>query len=133
MANLELSAPAKSTALDFLRESTQGMAAPFSQAIKLVEHTRIAGLSHHGDAEDLNMGLALGTRLELRRDPTNKLDPWTILILDPDGRLVGYVPADVNEVLSRLMDAGKLLYATLSEKVETDTWLKLYAEVYLDD
>lgn len=133
MANLQLSAPAKSTALDFLRESGQEMAAPFSQPIKLAERIRIAGLSHHGDAEDLNMALAYGTKLELRRDPTNKLDPWTILMLDPDGRLVGYVPADVNEVLSRLMDAGKLLYATLSEKVETDTWLKLYAEVYLDD
>ena len=133
MSNQELSAPIRSAALDFLRDPAFGMSAPFSQAILLAEHARIAGMSHHGEAVDLDAQLEIGTRLQLRREAANKLDPWTIRILAPSGRQVGFMPADVNEVLARLMDAGKRLYAVIDETDETDTWLKIYVKVFLDD
>ena len=133
MSEQQLSAPIRSAALDFLRDPSFGMSAPFSQAVLLAEHARIAGMSHHGEAVDLDAQLEVGTRLELRRDPTSTLDPWTIRILAPGGRQVGFMPADINEVLARLMDAGKRLYAVVDETDETDTWLKIYVKVFLDD
>ena len=44
------------------------------------------------------------------------------------------LPKDVkNEVLSKLMDAGKLLFGRLDEKNWVDDWLKLDVQVYLRD
>ena len=56
-----------------------------------------------------------------------------ILILTEDGRKLGYVPQEKNEVLSNLMDAGKLLFGRLNEKTWVDDWLKLDVQVYLRD
>ena len=46
---------------------------------------------------------------------------------------LGYIPQEKNEVLSNLMDAGKLLFGKLNEKTWVDNWLKLDVQVYLRD
>ena len=50
-----------------------------------------------------------------------------------DGKELGYVPQEKNELLSNLMDAGKLLFGKLNEKTWVDNWLKLDVQVYLRD
>ena len=50
-----------------------------------------------------------------------------------NGQKLGYVPQEKNEVLSNLMDAGKLLFGKLNEKTWVDNWLKLDVQVYLRD
>lgn len=131
--NLQLSAPVKSAALGQLREPGMGLSAPFSQHVLVVDRARIAGTAHHGDSEDVLRALEIGEKLKLMREPTNRHDPWTIRILAASGRTLGFLPADINEILSRLMDAGKHIYAKVIEKDDTGTWLRIYVEVYLDD
>lgn len=130
---MQLSAPIRTAALGQLRDSSIGISAPFAQDVLIVERARIVGTSHHGDSEDVMAALELGTQLTLQRDPSNRHDEWAIRILAPSGRMLGYIPADVNEILSRLMDAGKRLFAKVRDKDESDTWIKVYVEVYLDD
>ena len=69
----------------------------------------------------------------LKREPKNKNDDKAILILTEDGQKLGYVPKEKNEVLSNLMDAGKLLFGRLDEKSWMGTWLRLDIQVFLRD
>ena len=46
---------------------------------------------------------------------------------------VGYIPKEKNEVLARLMDAGKQFYATISANEMEGNWLKLEIKVILKD
>ena len=69
----------------------------------------------------------------LKRETKNKNDDKAILILTEDGQKLGYVPKEKNEVLSNLMDAGKLLFGRLDKKTWVDTWLKLDIQVFLRD
>ena len=69
----------------------------------------------------------------LKREPKNKNDDKAILILTEDGQKLGYVPKEKNEVLSNLMDAGKLLFGRLDEKSWMGPWLRLDIQVYLRD
>lgn len=47
--------------------------------------------------------------------------------------LLRYVPRNKNEILSRLMDAGKLLYSTVYGKEKIGNWLKITIQIYLAD
>jgi hypothetical protein len=64
---------------------------------------------------------------------SNPHDQLAIVVKDPRGRKIGYVPRGKNEVLARLMDAGKLVFGTLAEKEFVGKWLKMTMQVYLDD
>ena len=57
----------------------------------------------------------------------------TFLDLEDIEPKLGYVSQEKNEVLSNLMDAGKLLFGKLNEKTWVDNWLKLDVQVYLRD
>ena len=57
----------------------------------------------------------MGDRLNLVREPHNEYDNLAILVNDPKGRKLGYVPRRGNAAPARLMDAGKLLYAIIDD------------------
>ena len=105
---------------------------PFAARIVLLEDTHIAGTTHVHGIDELAEGIAVGQELELVRDTANMRDAWAIRVMANDTR-VGYVPADRNEVLARLMDGGKKLGATVTEKELLGNWHKIHMEVYLDD
>ena len=46
---------------------------------------------------------------------------------------VGYIPGEKNEMLARLMDAGKQFYSTIASKEMEGNWLKLEIKVILKD
>ena len=73
----------------------------------------IAGTSHLKDSSVLD-GVKVGDKLTLRREE-NKFDSKAILILTAEGKRLGYVPEKDNVIFSRLMDAGKMLSATITE------------------
>jgi hypothetical protein len=54
-------------------------------------------------------------------------------VLDARGRRLGYVPADVNEILARLMDAGKRLYGEVTEIDLVGSWWRIAMGVWMDD
>jgi hypothetical protein len=71
-------------------------------------------------------------QLEMKREGDNKFDCFAIALWFQDTK-VGYIPKDKNEVLARLMDAGKQFYATINAKEMEGNWLKLQIKVLLKD
>lgn len=71
-------------------------------------------------------------RLEMKREGNNDFDHFAVSLWFGNTK-VGYIPKDKNEVLSRLMDAGKQFYATIHAKEMEGNWLKLKIKVMLKD
>lgn len=111
---------------------TLSVPVPFQNRIVLIEDTRIAGTTHVHGIDAIVEKLEAGVDLRLEREPRNLADVWAIRVFAGENR-VGYVPADCNEVLARLMDGGKALSAKLTGKEKVGTWNKLHMEVSLDD
>lgn len=108
-----------------------GALLPFVREIMLIE-CHIAGTGYR-DLKEVEPALLPGSFLPLRREPANEHDPLAIMILDDGGHHLGYVPRAKNEVLARLMDAGKLLFARLKSKEWRDAWLQAEVRVFLRD
>ena len=105
---------------------------PFSNTIYLID-AHIAGTTYVDEIDILEPELTFGKRLNFFREPDNEYDEHAIVIKDDNGNKLGYVPKNKNEILSRLMDAGKLLYGTVYEKEKIGNWLKITIQIYLDD
>jgi hypothetical protein len=105
---------------------------PFGQQIFLVE-AHIAGTTHIGDIDDIEPRLVDGLKLKFSREKGNEYDPNAIKVEDDNGQKLGYIPRDKNEILSRLMDAGKLIYGTVYKKERLGKWLKITIKIYLSD
>ncbi|MBQ9058354.1 MAG: HIRAN domain-containing protein [Atopobiaceae bacterium] len=105
---------------------------PFQNRIVLIEDTRVAGTMHVEGIDAIAKDLTTGTDLRLERDLGNLADTWAIRVCVGE-KHIGYVPADCNEILARLMDGGKLLSAKLTGKEKLGSWNKLHMEVSLDD
>ena len=119
--------------LEFVRSSLdeEGLPKPFVREVELL-NCNIAGTTFL-DLDEIEPELKKYQLLMLIREPKNENDDKAILILTEDGQKLGYVPKKKNEVLSNLMDAGKLLFGRLNEKTWVDTWLKLDVQVFLRD
>ena len=119
--------------LEFVRTSLdeEGLPKPFVREVELL-NCNIAGTTFL-DLDEIEPELKKYQLLMLIREPKNENDDKAILILTEDGQKLGYVPKKKNEVLSNLMDAGKLLFGRLNEKTWVDTWLKLDGQVFLRD
>jgi len=119
--------------LEFVRTSLdeKGLPKPFVREVELL-NCNIAGTTFL-DLDEIEPELNKYQLLMLIREPKNENDDKAILILTEDGQKLGYVPKKKNEVLSNLMDAGKLLFGRLNEKTWVDTWLKLDVQVFLRD
>lgn len=109
---------------------------PFQQKIFLLE-TYVAGLSYAENLEEIEVFLVPGFRLEFLRDPKNTYDEMAIQIfIQPQGvpkKRIGYVPRRKNEILARLMDAGKYLYGIIQEKKNFGNSLNLTIHVFMED
>ena len=93
--------------------------------------TFIAGTTHLKDTSPLD-DIAEGNKLSLRREE-NKYDDKAILILDQEGRKLGYIPEKDNLIFSRLMDAGKLLIGKVASVETHGTFRKIRIGIYLVD
>lgn len=105
---------------------------PFSQEIFLIE-VHIAGTTHIDNIDVLEPELTEGVEVQFFREPNNQYDSKAIVVKDKEGNKLGYIPKDKNEILSRLMDAGKLLYGKVKTKEKIGDWVKIEMEVYLKD
>jgi hypothetical protein len=126
-ASLALITPAMLGALN-----GPGISLPYDVDILLLE-CYVAGTSYVEDIESIEPSLEAGAILLCRREPSNEHDALAILVLDAQGRKLGYVPRAKNEVLARLMDAGKNIYARLVSKEWQESWLRLGVEVRLHE
>lgn len=93
--------------------------------------TYVAGTSYLEEPSILDE-IKLGDKLTLTREE-NKFDDNAILIKAQDGRKLGYIPEKDNLIFSRLMDAGKLLMAKISDHDIKGTFHKIKIGIYLVD
>ncbi len=117
-----------------LSDTFKDLPLPFHQEIFLLECS-LAGTTHVGDIKAKTANLAEGDLLTLRRDPANVHDPLAIAVYTAENERIGWVPQRKNTIFSRLMDAGKLLYAKVSSKefVERNSWLNMRMKIYMRD
>ena len=91
----------------------------------------IAGTTHLDDKSVLDE-IKVGDMLSLQREE-NKFDSNAILILYEGGRKLGYVPEKDNIIFARLMDAGKLLKAKITQITQRGTFKQISVGIYLVD
>ena len=93
----------------------------------------IAGTAYRENIEDIEPELNEKDILVFKRELNNKHDELAILILDKTGQKIGYVPKNKNEVIARLMDAGKMIFGKIEQKEWQGKWLKIDVRVYMRD
>lgn len=111
--------------------TTDGLPMPFVQEIFLIE-CKVAGTSYLNLTE-IEPHLLIDEILLTRREPENQFDEFAILILTQKGKKLGYIPRDKNEILARLMDAGKLILAKIVDKKWVGNWLNITMSVFMRD
>ncbi len=105
---------------------------PFERDVFLFD-THVAGTSFVEGIQELEPHLNIDDKLDFFREPENYHDPKAIVIKNANGVKIGYVPQADNAIFSRLMDAGKLLFARITEKEMRGKWLKIEIKVFLHD
>ena len=109
-----------------------GLLLPYVKEIFLMK-CHIAGTSYREHIKDIEKGLQEKDLLVFKRETDNRYDKLAIVIFDTKGQKLGYVPRDRNEVIARLMDAGKLIFGKMERKQWQNGWLKVDIRVYMRD
>lgn len=104
---------------------------PLSHEI-LLFGSYIAGTSYIDD-QSIFDELKDGDKLFLKREPDNRFDENAILVLDENGRKLGYIPEKDNLVFARLMDAGKYLTARMTDIDKDAPFVRINIDIYLVD
>ena len=77
--------------------------------------------------------IKVGDVLNLQREDNNKYDSNAILVLNGEKKKLGYVPEKDNIVFARLMDAGKLLRAKITDIKQKGNYTQINMGIYLVD
>ena len=103
---------------------------PFTREIFLLDIV-VAGTSYCKRIDTVYPKLEKGLVLRMLRHPKNKYDEHAIGIYFEKIR-IGWVPRELNLIISRLMDAGKAFFCRI-EKVTLvdDYWVKIDTKIYM--
>lgn len=120
--------------IEYLMKTGSGLdlPKPFERDVYLFD-TYVAGTTHIEGIENIGESLKDGDRLVFYREPENEHDPQAIRIETLGKEKIGYVPHKDNVIFSRLMDAGKVLFAKVIEKEMKGKWLKIKIKIYLHE
>lgn len=105
---------------------------PFERDIYLFD-TYVAGTTHIEGIENILPYIKDGDKLVFYREPENEHDPQAIRVETLKKDKIGYVPRQDNIIFSRLMDAGKILFAKVIDKEIRGKWLKIKIKIYLHE
>ena len=97
----------------------------------LVLECLVAGTSFR-KLQDLEPELISEVKLELKRDNKNEHDKMAVELLFNETK-IGFIPKEKNEVIARLLDAGKSFFGILHAKEWEGNWLRLDIKIYLKD
>ena len=97
----------------------------------LVLECLVAGTSFR-KLQDLEPELISEVKLELKRDNKNEHDKMAVELLFNKTK-IGFIPKEKNEVIARLLDAGKSFFGILHAKEWEGNWLRLDIKIYLKD
>ena len=110
----------------------KGFAFPFITEIQLMG-CYIAGTTFRNDIEKIEPDLQKDDLLVLKREPHNEHDKLAISIYDKRERRIGYIPQRKNEIMARLMDAGKIVFGKIQSKNWQNNWLKINICILMRD
>ncbi len=91
----------------------------------------VAGTTYLEDQSVLE-SIEVGDELSLMRED-NRYDDNAILVLTAEKQKLGYIPRKDNVVFARLMDAGKLLKAKISDLDQEGSFTQISVGIYLVD
>ena len=93
-------------------------------------HCFVAGFRYYSGMDLLNE-MEVNDFLELRREPNNKYDEFAIALYWQQEK-IGFIPADSNETIARLLDAEALpLLASITHlNKEVEPWENVVVAVY---
>ena len=113
--------------------SQQGLGEMLKPLIKEIYlfDSYVAGTTHLEDKSVLEE-INIGDKLNLLRED-NKYDNNAILIITEGKKKLGYVPEKDNLIFARLMDAGKLLVARITQIKIRGTYHQISIGIYLVD
>jgi len=103
--------------------------APFSREIYLLDIV-VAGTSFCDSIVELEPSLLPHTVLKMIRQHQNQHDELAIGIYF-NGIRIGWVPMEHNEVISRLMDAGKAFFCRVEQTTKKGDWVKIKAKIFM--
>lgn len=102
---------------------------PFRQEIFLLEIV-VAGTSYCNEIKAIENRIIPEKVLVMKREPNFTHNKFAIAIYCDTIR-IGFVPAEMNLVCSRLMDAGKLFFCRVVSTDRKNNWLKIKANIYM--
>jgi hypothetical protein len=103
--------------------------APFSREIYLLDIV-VAGTTYCAQMTEIEPLLLPETVLKMIRQPKNEHDELAIGIYYNSIR-IGWVPMEHNEVISRLMDAGKAFFCRIETANRKGKWVKIWAKIFM--
>ncbi len=111
----------------------QGLGELIKPMVKEIElfDSYVAGTTHLEDETVLGE-IKPGDRLALQREE-NAHDSKAIVIQTAEKKKLGYVPEKDNVVFARLMDAGKVLTAKITEVAQKGAYTQVKIKIYLLD
>lgn len=105
------------------------IAKPFGQEILLTE-CQVVGNTFGLTVDPATV--VVGTKLKLLRDKRNSFDKNSIVIKDVQGNRLGFVPMAKNEILARLLEAGKDIYAVVAKcDVDVENNIEICVKIYM--
>ena len=102
---------------------------PFSREIYLLDIV-VAGTTYCTQIDELEPLLLPETALKMIRQPKNEHDELAIGIY-LNGIRIGWVPMEHNELISRLMDAGKAFFCRTESTSRKGKWVKVRAKIFM--
>ncbi|WP_270596424.1 HIRAN domain-containing protein [Anaerococcus vaginalis] len=114
------------------KEAVIDLPKPFERDIYLFD-TYVAGTTHIKGIENILSYIKDGDKLVFYREPENEHDPQAIRVETLKKDKIGYVPRQDNIIFSRLMDAGKILFAKVIDKEIRGKWFKIKIKIYLHE
>ncbi len=127
-----LAVVAQASQLGLVGNAALSVPMPFESEIVLYDELRIAGTTHVRNIASIVTDMPDESQFALVREPNNQADAWAIRV-EYQGKKIGYIPADSNFLLARLMDGGKTLRGKLVSCELKNTWWKIKIQVSLID
>ena len=130
MANNLIITPQNALALSE-QFKTEELIKPLQKEIFLFD-TFIAGTTYIED-DSIIRELKKGRTLFLKREPKNRFDENAIRVEDEKKRKLGYIPEKDNFVFARLMDAGKMLTAKVTDVKDKTGYKQVSISLFMID
>lgn len=115
--------------LAFIGSGGVNAISPFTREIFLLDIV-VAGTTFCKEMDEIYPLLLPDTKLKMVRHPKNEYDELAIGVYYNDVR-IGWIPREMNEVISRLMDAGKAFFCRITDVSKKGTWTKVDSKVYM--